>query len=148
MSTQPESSGKKRRPRAGRAVESKRRALVLSEQQVQIARLYAQRHTQAEIAEQLGINQATVSRQLKAVQQAWKDAAVAAWDEHLARELAKIDELERVYWDAWRRSIRKEVRLTIETERQEVTKRSEGGEEATVFEPVETKRKKTRIEHL
>ena len=59
---------------------------------------------QADIADELGISQATVSRDIKALQQAWLDSALIDFNEAKARELAKVDQLEREYWQAWERS--------------------------------------------
>ena len=69
-----------------------------------IADLYLQGQTQVNIAEELGIGQATVSRDLKAIQKSWKLATLVDFNEARAQELAKIDRLEREYWTAWLRS--------------------------------------------
>jgi predicted transcriptional regulator len=70
----------------------------------QIADLYLRGRLQAEIAEQVGISQSTVSRDLKALQGEWLRSALMDFNEAKARELAKIDHLERTYWAAWQRS--------------------------------------------
>ena len=88
------------RPSKSRSVKARiegRRALV--------SELYLKGKTQAEIAEQLGVDQSTISRDLTALQKQWKDSAIRNLDEAKARELAKIDALERTYWDAWERSV-------------------------------------------
>lgn len=69
-----------------------------------LAELYLQRHTQAEIAEILGVSQPQISLDLKKLQKRWADSALRSFDQAKAEELARIDELERVYFDAWRRS--------------------------------------------
>lgn len=66
-----------------------------------VARMYLSARTQAEIAATLGINQATVSRDLKALQQQWQANALQSIDKIKAKELASIDRLEREYWDSW-----------------------------------------------
>ena len=93
-----------------------------------IGRLYLAGVTQMEIAAQLGISQATVSRDLKFLQAEWQEARINDIDERKRQELAKIDNLELEYWDAWRRSQKdaevetvKVVNATIET-----TNRTEG----------------------
>jgi len=69
-----------------------------------IADLYLQGQTQIFIAEELGVGQATVSRDLKAIQKSWMAATLIDFNEAKARELAKVDRLEREYWAAWVRS--------------------------------------------
>jgi hypothetical protein len=59
---------------------------------------------QAEIAAKIGVDQSTVSRDLKALHQEWLNSALLDFNEAKAQELAKIDRLEREYWDAWERS--------------------------------------------
>jgi len=69
-----------------------------------IASLYLKGVIQADIAEQLGISQSTVSKDLKAVQLEWSVARINDIDERKRLELAKIDNLELTYWDGWKRS--------------------------------------------
>ena len=66
--------------------------------------LYLQGKLQAEIAEALGVDQSTVSRDLAALHRKWLDSALVDFSEAKAQELAKIDRLEREYWRAWERS--------------------------------------------
>ena len=76
-----------------------------------IANLYLQGWLQTDIADELDLNQSTISRDLKALHGVWLQSALVDFDEAKANELAKIDRLEREYWDAWGRS-----RLDAETE--------------------------------
>lgn len=69
-----------------------------------MADLYLQGWLQVDIAAELGINQSTVSRDLKALHKVWLKAALLDFNEAKARELAKVDRLEREYWRAWQRS--------------------------------------------
>jgi transcriptional regulator with XRE-family HTH domain len=69
-----------------------------------ISQLYLQGEMQADIADALGLSQATVSRALKALQSDWRQSALIDINEAKARELAKIDTLELEYWTAWKRS--------------------------------------------
>jgi arginine repressor len=75
--------------------------LEMSGRRERVAELYLRQKTQMEIAAELDVDQATVSRDLKELQRIWRESAVMALDEVKARELAKIDALEREYWDAW-----------------------------------------------
>ncbi len=81
----------------------------------QISNLYLQGYLQAEIAEKLGIGQATVSRDLKALQGEWLKSSLIDFNEAKAKELAKVDRLEREYWAAWEAS--KEDKETSTTEK-------------------------------
>jgi hypothetical protein len=70
-----------------------------------IARRYLQGRTQAEIAAELGMTQQMVSYDLQVVRQRWRQSGIRDLDEAKAIELAKLDELERTYWEAWRASV-------------------------------------------
>jgi len=69
-----------------------------------ISALYMQRRLQVDIADEVGVSQATVSRDLKALQCEWLESALIDFNSAKARELARIDYLELEYWDAWQRS--------------------------------------------
>ncbi len=88
-----------------------------------VARLYLQHRTQWEIAREVGVNQATVSRDLKAIQAEWQKERLEDFLQAKLRELARIDQLEREYWEAWERSC--EPR---EVKTQEKIDRGEGGQ--------------------
>jgi len=70
----------------------------------EISRLYLQGMYQADIAERLGLSQPTVSRDIQALIDEWKIERVYDINEAKARELAKVDNLELEYWEAWHRS--------------------------------------------
>jgi len=89
-----------------------------------IADLYLQGRLQSEIAEVLNISPATVSRDIKQLQKEWMQDAISNFDEKKSIELAKIDKLERTYWDAWERS-----KQPTETQMQEVIEKGGGLEE-------------------
>lgn len=67
--------------------------------------LYLRGFTQVEIKDKLGVSQATVSYDLKAIQEEWRAQTTIDLDEHKAAELARLDELERQYWRGWLRSL-------------------------------------------
>lgn len=67
----------------------------------ELANRYLKGKTQAEIAVELGVSQQAISDDLKLLQKRWQAASLMDLDEAKARELAKIDELERVYWAEW-----------------------------------------------
>lgn len=70
-----------------------------------IAELYLKRWLQVDIAEELGIDQSTVSRDLQVIRQQWLKSSLMDFNEAKARELARIDQLEITYWEAWDRSL-------------------------------------------
>lgn len=109
----------------------KRDAVRMNERRQAVARLYLRGQTQHEIAAQVGVDQGTVSRDLAAIQKQWKSSAVAAIDELKAQQLAKVDALERTYWEAWERSCKpRETNIAKmvdgKGERKEATTHKEG----------------------
>jgi hypothetical protein len=82
----------------------RRSAAQLARDRRKTADLYLQGWLQADIAGFLGISQSTVSNDLKALQAEWLRSALLDFDEAKAREIAKVDRLEREYWAAWERS--------------------------------------------
>lgn len=75
--------------------------LTYTERRERVARLYLEGKTQSELAEEFGVNQSTISRDLEAIRQQWQEQALLHFDEIKSRELARIDRLEREYWEAW-----------------------------------------------
>lgn len=69
-----------------------------------ISDLYLQGWLQVDIANDLSLNQSTISRDIKALQAEWQKSALIDFDTAKAREIAKIDNLEITYHDAWTRS--------------------------------------------
>lgn len=80
-----------------------------------IADLYLQGWLQVDIADELHIDQSTVSRDLKAIQAAWVRSTLIDFDAAKAREVAKVDRLEREYWQAWQESKKEKVSTSTET---------------------------------
>lgn len=56
------------------------------------------------IGDQLGIDKSTVSRDLKFIQEQWRQSAITDMNEVKQRELEKIDLIEYEAWQAWLRS--------------------------------------------
>jgi hypothetical protein len=81
---------------------SKKLAIVQRRQQV--ADLYLQGWTQMAIADRLQVGQATVSTDLKAIQDDWRSSTVRDLDLIREVELRKLPRLERECWAAWERS--------------------------------------------
>ena len=68
------------------------------------ASLYLQGMFQKDIAECLNVSQQQVSYDLAVIRKQWRKDTAFDLDEAKRKELARIDELERVYWDAFERS--------------------------------------------
>src|SRR5215472_8086356 len=66
--------------------------------------LYLRGLTQAEIAQRLNVSRQQIGYDLKLLQRRWQESALADFNAKKAAELAKMDELERTYWEAWERS--------------------------------------------
>ena len=106
-----------------------------------VADLYLKGWIQARIAEDLDksddrdyeFTRSMVGYDLRALQKAWQKSALVNIDQAKAKELAKVDRLEREYWNAWERSCAPAI-----TTRQE-GKAVEGGVERIVSTSVERK---------
>lgn len=83
---------------------STRDDLATLERRRNVATRYLRGQTQWEIARAFEISQATVSKDLKAIQREWLAESVLHRAEWTARELARVDEVERNAWAAWTRS--------------------------------------------
>lgn len=82
----------------------RRKSSELARDRRKIADLYLKGRIQADIAQEIGVSQQTISNDLKALHREWLDSALVDFNEAKAQELAKIDRLEREYWQAWERS--------------------------------------------
>lgn len=77
------------------------------------ATMYLQGWTQAQIAQEMDRTPAQVFHDLKVVRQIWLDNSLAAMTEIKARELAKIDEVEKEAWEAWRESKKEHIASSL-----------------------------------
>lgn len=59
---------------------------------------------QVDIAEELGLSQQQISIDLRTIQKRWRENTTLDLDEAKSKELARLDELEREYWQAWESS--------------------------------------------
>ncbi len=103
-----------------------------------VSDLYLGKKTQFEIGQLLDVDQATISRDLKALRKQWMQSSTVNIEAAKAQELAATDRLEREYWRAWHESKQnKEITTTkaVESEsdkkgdkttRKEANKREEG----------------------
>ena len=79
-----------------------------------IAALYLKGKRQADIAAELGVSQPQVSYDLKEIHKRWRESTLVSINEAKHRELSRIDELERTYWDAWARSCEEKTKTRTE----------------------------------
>lgn len=83
---------------------STRRAVIIATRRQTVSEMYLGGKTQPQIAQSLRVSQPTISLDLKWLQAEWLQTALMSFDKLKARELARIDRLEREYWGAWDRS--------------------------------------------
>lgn len=100
------------------------------------ASLYLRGKSQQDIANELSnsrpytISQQQISVDLKAIYARWRQSSLVDFDEKKNKEIAKVDELERTYWQAWEDSrtekqITSTKRTTGETVKDEASIRKE-----------------------
>lgn len=76
----------------------------ITERRQRVATLYVSGRTQTEIARLCSVEQGTISKDLAAIRLQWKAEAIVDFEERLLVELAKIDQLEMIAFEAWERS--------------------------------------------
>ncbi len=103
---------------------NKRTLIQIEDDRREIASLYLQGKTQQAIAERLNMTRQMVGYDLKAIQRRWREDTSRNLDEDKARELAKLDELERTHWQAWEDSLEQ---FTTETTSRAVAGGGAGG---------------------
>jgi hypothetical protein len=99
---------------AGRNAQERFRIL---ERRKRVAELYLQGLSQWEIGRRLSVTQQCIAKDVLALEKEWLASALVDIDAAKAKELARIDRLERVAWGAWRRSCRRRERATTRMER-------------------------------
>ena len=87
----------------------------------EVATRYLRGEYQSAIAQVLGVTQAQISFDLKALREIWLASTLRDFDALKAEQLAKIDQVELAAWGAWERSQQpREVSITEQTEGGEV----------------------------
>jgi multidrug efflux pump subunit AcrA (membrane-fusion protein) len=76
--------------------------------------LYLRGKTQQEIADELDVSREQIKYDLKAIQQRWQETTTFNLDEAKAKELSKVDNLERTYWEAWERTLGERTKSRVE----------------------------------
>lgn len=88
------------------------RAFTLTLRQAQIAKLYLYGKTQAEIATEVASTTQQVSRELAIIHARWLSSALRDYNEAKAKELARLDELERTFLAEYQESKTEDGRTT------------------------------------
>jgi hypothetical protein len=89
--------------------------LAIESRRSQVAGLFLQGvRRQGELAERLGVDRSTISRDLKVLDARWQQSGVRDLDAAKGQELDRIDLIEREAWEAWEKS--KKGRETTTTE--------------------------------
>src|SRR5262249_55939864 len=89
--------------------------LAIESRRCQVAELFLRGiKRQSELARRVGVDRSTVSRDLKALNARWKEAAVRDLDAAKGQELEHIDEMQREYWHAWEESKQGQETTTTE----------------------------------
>lgn len=83
---------------------STRKRVIANNRRQKVADMYLSGKSQTEIAESLNTTQATISRDIKAIQKEWLKNATMSIDEVKSRELEQIDKLKKIYTEAWEKS--------------------------------------------
>ena len=81
-----------------------RKSFVASNRRREVAALYLQGWSQAEIGEKLKISQSTISVDLHRIHAGWRESSLMDFNSRQVLELQKLDQLEREAWAAWERS--------------------------------------------
>lgn len=81
-----------------------RKKIEITNRRQQVAERYLRGMYMAQIAEEMGVDTATISRDLAELRKEWLDRSINHIQQKKADELSRIDQLERTYWDAWERS--------------------------------------------
>lgn len=80
------------------------RKLAIAQRRQQVAKLYLQGKGQNEIAQELNLTQATISRDLEQVRTAWRESSIRDFDAQRDLEIARLNQIEKEAWAAWERS--------------------------------------------
>ena len=69
-----------------------------------ITSLYLTGKTQQAIADEIGVSREQIKYDLLTIKRRWRESTLIDINEAKHRELDRLDELERTYWDAWIKS--------------------------------------------
>lgn len=95
-------------------LDAKHRHGMQEARRAQVAELYLACISQQEIARRLGVDQSTITADVSAMRQEWRDKRDEYSESAFNEQLARIDKTEREAWAAWERS-QQPAKATIET---------------------------------
>jgi hypothetical protein len=107
--------------------------MLIDKRRIRVAQLLLQleRPSVRRIADQVDASKTTVHRDIQAIRTEWREARLASMDEHVERELAKINLLEQMAWTALGQSGGPKQRET--TKERTITRKAKDG---TAYAPV------------
>jgi len=76
----------------------------LARDRKRVSELYLKGWLQVDIAQELNVDQSTISRDIKSLISEWKNEASSNTDELIAHELSRINLLEQTYWEQFEAS--------------------------------------------
>lgn len=105
-----------------------------------VAELYLKGKTYRDIGADVGVSAPTVGDYLRELERRWRVQADIDFSLQRAKELQKLEQLEKTYWDAWERSLQETNKTVLEASpksdgkmtatRQKVTRASTDGNSA------------------
>ena len=81
-----------------------REKTVISHRRMQVGELYLKGMTQVAIGLHLGVSQATISGDLKAVRKEWKDKRITDFDSLVAEDVQRLRRIALEAWNGWAKS--------------------------------------------
>lgn len=76
----------------------------IEDRQTRAISLCLEGHSYSQIGAALGVDKATICRDIQAARAEWRASREEQTEAHIAKELARIESREREAWEAWRRS--------------------------------------------
>jgi hypothetical protein len=92
--------------------------VAIDQRRQEVARRYVRGQSQTEIALELDVTQGTISTDLKAIRQQWRESAVRDFDLAREEQLRRIEAVQREAWGAWERSKKPHQEATVDGEGQ------------------------------
>jgi hypothetical protein len=100
---------------------NKRTHFQVENDRMEITRLYLKGYTQMEMVKYIKDNRdytlspAQIQKDIKAIQDRWREAYIEDFNAAKVKELERIDALERTYWEAWEKSREKASKVKSES---------------------------------
>jgi hypothetical protein len=91
--------------------------------------MYLKQKPMGVIAQQMGVSIATISKDIAAIREIWRNTNNTNYGELKERELAKVDTLELTYWNAWEASLKVKSKIVKRSTRGKRSETLEASEE-------------------